>query len=63
MTDLRRVHTGQALLDDARAAYGQSLWAEPRAALRDADADQPIGADDLERLAWSCRWGGDPAGS
>ena len=54
--------TREALLDDARAAYGQSQWSVARAALRDADADQPIGADDLERLAWSCRWAGDPAG-
>ena len=54
--------TREALLDDARAAYGQSQWSAARAALRDADADQPIGADDLERLAWSCRWAGDPAG-
>ena len=54
--------TREALLDDARAAYDQSQWSAARAALRDADADQPIGADDLERLAWSCRWAGDPAG-
>ena len=54
--------TREALLDDARAAYGQSQWSAARAALQDADADQPIGADDLERLAWSCRWAGDPAG-
>ena len=30
--------------------------------MRDADADQPVGADDLERLAWSCSWTGDSAG-
>ena len=54
--------TREALLDDARAAYGRSQWSVARAALRDADADQPIGAEDLERLAWSCRWDGDPAG-
>jgi len=56
------VPTREALLDDARAAYGRSQWSVARAALRDADADQPIGAEDLERLAWSCRWDGDPAG-
>lgn len=28
----------------------------------DADADASLGADDLERLAWSCRWVGDSAG-
>ena len=54
--------TREALLDDARAAYGQSQWSTARAVLREADADQPIGADDLERLAWSCRWVGDAAG-
>ena len=54
--------TREALLDDARAAYGQSQWSTAQAALREADADQPIGADDLERLAWSCRWDGDAAG-
>ena len=54
--------TREALLDDARAAYDQSQWSAARAALRDADADQPLGADDLERLAWSCRWAGDPGG-
>ncbi len=54
--------TREALLDDARAAFDQSQWSAARAALRDADADQPIEADDLERLAWSCRWAGDPAG-
>jgi len=52
----------EALLDDARAAYDRSQWSAARTALLDADADQPIGADDLERLAWSCRWAGDPLG-
>ncbi len=52
----------ESLLDDARTAYDQSQWPAARAALRHADADQPIGADDLERLAWSCRWASDPAG-
>ncbi len=56
------VSTREALLDAARTAYDQSQWSAARAALRDADADQPIGADDLERLAWSCRWAGDTAG-
>ena len=54
--------TREALLDGARAAYDQSQWSAARAALSDADAEQPIRADDLERLAWSCRWAGDPAG-
>jgi len=56
------VSTREALLDGARAAYDQSQWSAARAALSDADAEQPIRADDLERLAWSCRWAGDPAG-
>jgi tetratricopeptide (TPR) repeat protein len=56
------VSSREALLDEARAAYGQSRWTAARDALRDADADQPLGADDLERLAWSCRWDSDPAG-
>lgn len=54
--------TREALLDDARSAFDQSRWSAARAALRDADADQPLAADDLERLAWSCRWEGDAAG-
>ena len=54
--------TREGLLDDARAAYGQSQWSTAQAALREADADQPLGADDLERLAWACRWDGDAAG-
>ena len=54
--------TREGLLDDARAAYGQSQWSAARAGLRDADTDQPLGSDDLERLAWSCRWDGDPVG-
>jgi class 3 adenylate cyclase len=54
--------TRELLLDDARAAYGQSQWSAARAALEEADADQPLAADDLERLAWSCRWDSDPDG-
>jgi class 3 adenylate cyclase len=56
------VSTRDALLDDGRDAYAQSRWSAAQAALQDADADQPIGADDLERLAWSCSWTGDSAG-
>ena len=52
----RGVSMRDALLDAARAAYDQSQWSAARAALRDADAEEPLGADDLERLAWSCRW-------
>ena len=52
----------ELLLDEARSAYGQSQWSPARAALREAPADQPLEADDLERLAWSCRWDGDHDG-
>lgn len=54
--------TREALLDTARAAFGQSRWSAARSALRDADDDQPLGAEDLERLAWSCRWESDSDG-
>jgi class 3 adenylate cyclase len=54
------VSTRDELLEHARIAYGQSQWAAVRSALQDADADQPLGAGDLERLAWSCRWDGAP---
>ena len=52
----------EARLDEARTAYGRNDWTVARSRLLDADADQPIGADDLERLAWSCRWVGDEVG-
>jgi len=51
-----------ALLDDARTAYGRNDWTVARSGLLDADAQQPLDADDLERLAWSCRWAGDQTG-
>ena len=50
----------EALLDHARAAYGQSRWSTARSELEAADADRPLEAEDLERLAWSCRWESDP---
>jgi class 3 adenylate cyclase len=49
-------------LDDGRAAHARNDWATARAAFLDADAHAPLDADDLERLAWSCRWVGDDAG-
>lgn len=52
----------EALLEGARAAYGRNEWAAARDALLDADGQQPLGPDDLEQLAWSCRWAGDLAG-
>ena len=33
-----------------------------RSRLLDADAHEPLDAEDLERLAWSCRWVSDHAG-
>ena len=33
-----------------------------RSRLIDADAQEPLEAEDLERLAWSCRWVSDEAG-
>ena len=59
---LRLVSGREALLDDARTAYGRNDWGVARSRLLDADADQAVGADDLERLAWSCRWTCDEAG-
>lgn len=52
----------EELLTVGRAAYARSEWTDARDALRDADADQPLGAEDLEQLAWSCRWTGDVDG-
>ena len=49
-------------LRDGRAAHDRSDWVAARSALLDADADAPLEADDLERLAWSCRWSGDDEG-
>lgn len=51
-----------AVLHDARAAYARSDWAAARAALLALDAEQPLAAEDLERLAWSCRWTTDQPG-
>jgi ATP/maltotriose-dependent transcriptional regulator MalT len=50
------------LLGHARTAFDQGQWSEARSSLCDVDADQPLEADDLERLAWSCRWVGDTPG-
>lgn len=49
-------------LHDGRAAHGRNEWAAARAALLDADSQGPLDAEDLERLAWSCRWVGDDVG-
>jgi class 3 adenylate cyclase len=52
----------EALLEDARTAYGRNEWPAARSAFVDADIQYPLGAEDLERLAWSCRWVGDQTG-
>jgi class 3 adenylate cyclase len=49
----------EALLADARTAYGRSEWHEARAGFLAADGEQPLDAADLERLAWSSLWEGD----
>jgi class 3 adenylate cyclase len=49
------------LLDEARTAYGRNDWARTRSLLNEADAERALAPDDLERLAWSCRWSGDSA--
>ena len=54
--------SGDAALCGARVADDRSDWAGARVALRELDSEQPLGADDLERLAWSCRWVGRPGG-
>jgi class 3 adenylate cyclase len=46
----------EATVDDARAAYGNNDWAAARSLLDEADDRRPLDAEDLERLAWSCRW-------
>ena len=50
------------ILDDARSAFDRNDWPAARAALLEADAQHPLEAEDLERLAWSCRWAGDQSG-
>ena len=49
----------EALLEGACTAYGRRDWPAARAALLEAEAQAPLEAEDLERLAWSCRWAGD----
>jgi len=40
-------------LEHARESYARHDWLDAFAALSAADAEQPLGGDDLERLAWS----------
>ena len=51
-----------ALLDEGRTAYGRNDWIIARSRLIDADACEPLQAEDLERLAWACRWVSDEVG-
>jgi len=46
----------------ARKAYEQHDWAAARAAFRSCHADQPLGPEDSERMAWGCRWSQDAHG-
>ena len=52
----------ETLLEEARETYGRNEWTEARAALLELDAEGPLEAADLERLAWACRWVGDEGG-
>jgi class 3 adenylate cyclase len=56
------VQDRDAGLRQGREAYGRNEWAAARSAFLDADGQTPLDADDLERLAWACRWVGDDAG-
>jgi class 3 adenylate cyclase len=49
-------------LDEGRSAFARNEWELARARLLDADAAQPLAPDDLERLAWACRWASDEVG-
>jgi hypothetical protein len=51
-----------ARLGEARTAYGRNDWTVARSLLLEADAQEPLEAEDLERLAWSCRWVSDEVG-
>src|SRR6187455_1532242 len=57
-----RVPDREACLQDGRAAHDRNDWAAARAALLEADAQEPLEPEDLERLAWSCRWMSDDVG-
>ncbi|MFM7062021.1 MAG: adenylate/guanylate cyclase domain-containing protein [Actinomycetes bacterium] len=50
------------LIKRARDAFGRSQWSEARSALEELEIEEPLGAEDLERLAWSCRWESDSVG-
>jgi class 3 adenylate cyclase len=52
----------EQILGDARSAFDRNDWPVARAALLEADAQHPLGPEDVERLAWSCRWSGDQPG-
>jgi DNA-binding CsgD family transcriptional regulator len=48
-----------ALLANARAGFERRAWADARAAFMAADALAPLGADDLERMAFASNLSGD----
>lgn len=59
---LVQVPDREARLSEARTAYGRNDWIVARSLLLDVDDQEPLEAEDLERLAWSCRWVSDEAG-
>lgn len=59
---LSHVHARDECLDEGRRAFDRHEWDVARGKLTEVDAAEPLGAEDLERLAWSCRWVGDEVG-
>ncbi|HSB54541.1 MAG TPA: hypothetical protein VLD58_09305, partial [Gemmatimonadales bacterium] len=55
--------TGADLLDIGREAFDRKAWAEAYANLWAADRDEPLGPEDLERLAITARLRGRDAES
>lgn len=47
------------LLLSARSAYARNDWTGARQGFEAVHAEEALSAEDLERLAWSCRWLGD----
>lgn len=54
-----QVDGSERLLADARTAFDESDWATAFEAYGQADADAPLGVDDLERAAASAMWLGE----
>src|SRR6187549_3166828 len=57
-----RVPDRDVCLEEGRAALDRNDWNAARDALLEADAQEPLDPEDLERLAWACRWVTDDAG-